>query len=115
MDEYVDLISNCNACIKKTTTSGCFTCEVYKLRTSIAEIQNEIIKLKKNNKKLCNYYVLINSKYYNMLIDIIDFGRINIYKRDLDYLLPEENIVAILCDKRGLSSNGNNDIFTTIN
>ena len=45
MEEYVDLISNCDACIKNTYTGGCFSCEVYKIKTTITEIQNEIIKM----------------------------------------------------------------------
>lgn len=113
MDEYVDLISNCNACIKKTTTSGCFTCEVYKIKTTITEIQNEIIKIK-NNRKLWDYCIFIDCKYFDMITNIIDFHMMDVYKRDLDYLLPQKNIVAILYNKKELSSDGNNDIFATI-
>ena len=46
MEEYSDLISNCDTCIQKTYTTGCFNCEVYKVKTVIRQLQNEIIKLK---------------------------------------------------------------------
>ena len=45
MEEYSDLISNCDTCIQKTYTTGCFNCEVYKVKTVIGQLQNEIIKL----------------------------------------------------------------------
>ena len=58
--------------------------------------------------------IVRDCKYFDMITNIIDFSMINVYKRDLDYLLPHKNIVAILCDKKELSINGNSDIFTTI-
>lgn len=99
MEEYLDLINNCDACIQKTYTTGCFNCEVYKVKTVIGQLQNEIIKLKADNKNLSDYCCFIDNKYFNIIADMVDFNQIKIYKRDLNYLLPEENIIAILYNK----------------
>lgn len=100
MEEYSDLISKCDSCIQKTyTTTSCFNCEIYILKVTMAKLQNEITKLKINNKDLSNYCCFINNKYFNIITTIIDFDTIKVYKRDLNYLLPEENIIAILYDK----------------
>ena len=99
MKEYSNLISNCNTCIEKTYTTGCFNCEVYKVKTVIEQLQNKIIKLKTDNKNLLDYCCFIDNKYFNIINNIIDFNEIKTYKRDLNYLLPEENIIAILYNK----------------
>ena len=62
MEEYLDLISNCDVCIQKTYTTGCFNCEVYKVKTVIGQLQNEIIKLKADNKNLSDYCCFIDNK-----------------------------------------------------
>lgn len=99
MKEYSNLIRNCNTCIQKTYTTGCFNCEVYKVKTVIEQLQNKIIKLKADNKNLLDYCCFIDNKYFNIMTNIIDFNEIKTYKRDLNYLLPEENIIAILYNK----------------
>ena len=99
MKEYSNLISNCNTCIQKTYTTRCFNCEVYKVKAVIEQLQNKIIKLKADNKDLLDYCCFIDNKYFNIITNIIDFNEIKTYKRDLNYLLPEENIIAILYDK----------------
>lgn len=99
MKEYSNLISNYNTCIQKTYTTRCFNCEVYKVKAVIEQLQNKIIKLKVDNKNLLDYCCFIDNKYFNIITDIIDFNEIKTYKRDLNYLLPEENIIAILYNK----------------
>lgn len=99
MKEYSNLISNCNNCIQKTYTTRCFNCEVYKVKAVIEQLQNKIIKLKADNKNLLDYCCFIDNKYFNIMTNIIDFNEIKTYKRDLNYLLPEENIIAILYNK----------------
>lgn len=98
MKEYSNLISNCNTCIQKTYTTGCFNCEMYKVKTAIEQLQNKIIKLKVDNKNLLDC-CFIDNKYFNIITNIIDFNEIKTYRRDLNYLLPEENIIAILYNK----------------
>lgn len=99
MKEYSNLIGNCNTCIQKAYTTSCFNCEVYKVKAVIEQLQNKIIKLKADNKNLLDYCCFIDNKYFNIMTNIIDFNEIKTYKRDLNYLLPEENIIAILYNK----------------
>lgn len=99
MKEYSNLISNCNTCIQKTYTTRCFNCEVYKVKAVIEQLQNKIIKLKADNKDLLDCCCFIDNKYFNIITNIIDFNEIKTYKRNLNYLLPEENIIAILYNK----------------
>lgn len=99
MEEYSDLIDNCDTCIQKTYTTSCFNCEVYKVKRAIRQLQNEIIKLKTSNKNLSDYCVFIHNKYFNMITDMINFDKIKIYKRDLNYFIPGENIIAVLYNK----------------
>lgn len=101
----------CDKCTQKIYTLNCFICNTYKLKEVILKLQNEITKL--DNENLSNYCIFIESRYFNIITDLIDFKSIKVYKRDLVYFTNQNNIVAIIYNNTIWEDiyNGN-DLFT---
>ena len=94
MENIESVIDKCFKCSNKNI-SKCFDCQSYKVRVKIWEIQSKLTELK-DKDKINNYCLFINEKYYDTISNIIKFPLgLDVYKRDLDYLLSDENIIAI--------------------
>lgn len=89
--------NECIDCYDKTTTTGCFKCDIFKIKSAIQELYDFIESHKSN---LSQYIFFINDKYYKQIESSLNFNLsvvdITISKR------LEDNQICVVVDKKEL-------------
>lgn len=91
----------CDICIGKTTTFGCFNCQIKKLKKALQELQNKINEIPKNDLKY--YKLLINKRYQVWVLNVINLRGIDYSVDNTHSCIPNNTTskeLAILWDTR---------------
>lgn len=87
----------CESCNSKTTTTGCFNCSTFKLKSTIKEL-DEFIEAHKSN--LSQFILYINSIYYPKVKSVLN---LEIIAPELEYRVNsaiENDVIFIMVDKQ---------------
>lgn len=91
------VFNECKHCYKKATTTGCFTCNTYRIKSAVNEL-NDFIKAHKSN--LSQFILYINTIYYPKVKSVL---KLELNAPDLEIrhnTLMENNVVFIIIDKK---------------
>ena len=89
-------LEQCKCCIRKTTTSGCINCNIFKIKNAINEL-DEFLEAHKSD--LSQFILYINNDYYITLINALKFD----LSKNIDIRVTtnlETNQVCIILDKK---------------
>ena len=91
-------LEQCKYCIRKTTTSGCINCNIFRMKRAIDEF-DEFLEAHKSN--LSQFILYINNDYYDTLIKALKFD----LSKNIDIRISnnlETNQVCVIVDKTAL-------------